>query len=181
VGLCYNRNGLVELLNERIVMKTYELHAADIFSKWGFDDGDFVFDIPEEYPYNAYKLKPEFEKYGFAHALLIVLVETHVLPTIPTSTYTNYCRMMTMHNPVRAEEVAGVDVNNIVTITQDDVNAAIESILELNRTPSFETAEEAIVFLYNRLSYAGVSDSVAKLYAQDLKKIIDKENSRVTK
>ena len=39
--------------------------------------------------------------------------------------------------------------------------------------PSFTTAEEAVVFLYNRFMHAGVSDCVALLYARDLKKIID--------
>jgi hypothetical protein len=39
--------------------------------------------------------------------------------------------------------------------------------------PVFTTPEEAVVFLYDRFMYAGVSDAVAKAYARDLKKIID--------
>ena len=39
--------------------------------------------------------------------------------------------------------------------------------------PTFTTPEEAVVFLYNRFMHAGVSDAVAKVYARDLKKIID--------
>jgi hypothetical protein len=64
---------------------------------------------------------------------------------------------------------------------KDDVDAAIESILEFDREPSFETAEEAVKFLYGRFTHAGVSDAVAKLYAQDLKKIIDKMNLEKSK
>lgn len=39
--------------------------------------------------------------------------------------------------------------------------------------PAFTTPEEAVVFLYNRFTHAGVSDAVAKAYARDLKKITD--------
>ena len=39
--------------------------------------------------------------------------------------------------------------------------------------PTFTTPEEAVVFLYNRFTHAGVSECVTRHYARDLKKIID--------
>lgn len=73
------------------------LDSACLASKWGFQDGDCLDDIL----WNARLLPAPKESSGelsFKHAVLVELVERHLLPLIPdVVTY----KIPTHHNPIR--------------------------------------------------------------------------------
>lgn len=81
----------------------FTMHADDLLSKWGFDDGDslsnYIYDTMgiEDYKYNSHKLLHE-------------LVIRYLLPKINSRVEVMF--IDGMHNPIRAEYIDGVLYTN---------------------------------------------------------------------
>lgn len=75
-------------------------HTESILSKWGFDDGDMLDDLLWD---NGIELDDK-------HKLLIKVVREKVLPEIKQ--HVEVFEIGTIHNPIRAESVDGVKVDN---------------------------------------------------------------------
>jgi hypothetical protein len=72
-----------------------ELRSADLYSKWGFADGDLMMDLM-------------FEEVRDYHDALVAVVERLLLPKLHQKVV--LFTMETSHNPVRAQRVDGVEV-----------------------------------------------------------------------
>lgn len=114
-------------------MQDVILRAEGLFSKWGFVDGDALDDFIYDGGLGA--LAPdnwnhELAEFGFAHALLIRVVETKLLPLLPRKIETR--RIGTHHNPIRAwgdgslEEFEGI----YVAVSFADVEAIAHELLK---------------------------------------------------
>lgn len=113
-------------------MDTITLQSDSLFSKFGFCDGDILddwwywrFALASDGP----QLAPEHElqDHGFAHALLIRLVEHHLLPALPRVIETY--RISSIHNPIRAEDDEAQDFYVEVELTYEQVNEAATALL----------------------------------------------------
>lgn len=93
------------------------LHAADLASKFGFNDGDEPDDVRDM------SLDVDW------HPVLIWLVRTHLLPLLPG---VEVYEIISIHNPIRAvdpDRVRGSDVK--VDLTLDDIVAAVATEQEV--------------------------------------------------
>lgn len=82
-------------------MKKITLHTSDLLSKWGFCDGDILDDFIWDNDYEYKVLK---------HKLLFRLVKKFLLPKLNHKI--EVCFFDTIHNPVRAEMIDGIDYSN---------------------------------------------------------------------
>lgn len=114
-------------------MQDVILRVEGLFSKWGFVDGDALDDFL--YDGGLFELEPnnwqhELAEFGFAHALLIRIVETKLLPLLPRKIETR--RISTHHNPIRAwgeggpEEFEGI----YAVVSFADVEAIAHELLK---------------------------------------------------
>jgi hypothetical protein len=85
-----------------VMTGTVILLSEGLLSKWGFGDGDILDDFVDWTEDNGYP-RPADE-----HALLRTLVRTHLLPALHQRV--EAIDIETIHNPIRAEYVDGVDV-----------------------------------------------------------------------
>jgi hypothetical protein len=80
------------------------LLSADLLSKWGFNDGD----EPEEWIDYCEANGIDFNEVDFP---LVALVRKYLLPEIEQDV--TVVELDTIHNPIRAERVEGVDVTSV--------------------------------------------------------------------
>ena len=91
----------------------YELHlfTESLFSKWGFGDGDEPDHLLDCLDAAHLKLSSDW------HAVLRLLVRRHLVPAL-NRTVAVY-DIETIHNPVRAESVDGVEVPWAAVVGQE--------------------------------------------------------------
>lgn len=81
------------------------LLAEDLESKWGFSDGDLIFDwLPDD----------DLDKLcDFSHTVLVDLVRTHLMPVVTAAGHSVELEVIgTIHNPVRARSINGQEVDH---------------------------------------------------------------------
>lgn len=78
------------------------LHSASLLSKWGFDDGDLLWDF-------LYDLDNGHRAHKINHEVLVATVQKWLLPALDQQVET-YVMELSSHNPIRAESVDGVSV-----------------------------------------------------------------------
>lgn len=78
---------------------TILLFSAGLLSKWGFKDGDLLYDLLWEH---------DMRDGDLAHAVLCVVVRERLLPALDQAVEVQ--EIGTIHNPIRARTVDGVDV-----------------------------------------------------------------------
>ena len=84
---------------------TLHLDGDSLLSKWGFGDGDCVFD----YWWDAADEAVEFDH----HAALRLLVHRHLIPAIEAAGHTiTVYNIETSHNPIRADMLDGEPVDD---------------------------------------------------------------------
>jgi hypothetical protein len=86
-------------------MATIHLFSDALLSKWGFGDGDEPdawMDYCDEHGIDWTRIE--------WHPILVRLVRTHLLPAIDQRV--EVVEIETIHNPIRAETVDGVDVTD---------------------------------------------------------------------
>lgn len=82
-------------------------YTSGLLSKWGFKDGDILDDLLWDSGLcGTGKLGDDSELQE--HDVLTKIIQDYVLPKITDDVKT--CRIMTIHNPIRAEFVNGVSV-----------------------------------------------------------------------
>ena len=85
-------------------MKSINLNSNNLFHKWGFGDGDVLYD----WWWDNYDDSPPVDK----HDLLYDLVVRYLVPELEKAGHTlDVIRIHTNHNPVRAETLDGVEVD----------------------------------------------------------------------
>ena len=107
-------------------MKTLNLHAQSLASKFGFMDGDIVSLFCEEN-----NIESEIKDKD-SHEVLIKLVRKHLLPLV---SHVEVFEISTMHNPIRCED------EFIDEMRQSDaqVEVGIEEVLQcIKETEKFE-------------------------------------------
>ena len=121
-------------------------HTEGLLSKWGFSDGDLLDDLiwdagMEEVGDFLFDKKDEAGSiYGFDHTVLVLVLLTHVLPVLDQKVETRV--IGTIHNPLRATTVDGMDVRDAWfgdreypgAITPAEVEVPDETILALARS-----------------------------------------------
>lgn len=120
-------------------MSDIHLPATDLFSKWGFDDGDlckdFYYEVgePEFWNFGGARLCRQEQPFGFSHCLLIELVEKRLLPALPRRVRT-FC-ISTLHNPIRAEDDESSDGldNVVISIARSEV---LRLARDMTRSPA---------------------------------------------
>ncbi len=108
------------------------LDAGELFSKWGFSDGDLLRDLINYGDREVLRFMNsghELASYGITHATLISLVEQRLLPNLPRKIET--FRINTCHNPIRAEDgEIDHDICDVaVWVSADEVVAEAERIM----------------------------------------------------
>jgi len=85
----------------------FTLDADSLLSKWGFGDGDAL----NDWWWDNYDEEPPFGD----HEMLYALVVAHLLPKMREAGWdVELVRISTIHNPVRAERLNGVEVDHYV-------------------------------------------------------------------
>jgi hypothetical protein len=74
-------------------MSAVTLRAADLYSKWGFGDGDILRDAFDDMNLGGIELE---------HETLCLLVEDKLLPILPRPVKTD--RIGSIHNPIRVDD-----------------------------------------------------------------------------
>jgi hypothetical protein len=82
------------------------LWADDLYSKWGFGDGDLP-DALEEWLDDERQGLAWFDRNAW-HSVLIRLVQTFLIPRLDQAV--TVCLVDTLHNPIRAASVDGREV-----------------------------------------------------------------------
>lgn len=75
-----------------------ELRGGDLYSKWGFGDGDMLDELIWEGGFRNVRA-PADTHLGFEHEVLARCVERHLLPHLPPGVKLE--RIGTCHNPIR--------------------------------------------------------------------------------
>lgn len=111
-------------------MRVLALASEDLLSKWGFNDGDepdWLLDILED---------RDMEHPNDWHAILGRLVREELLPALDQQV--EVVDVDTIHNPIRAITVDGVDVvnqwregNPTVKLTPESVDVPVERVIKL--------------------------------------------------
>ena len=105
------------------------LHARDVLSKWGFDDGDLML-----HDQRCRAILEEFQGVT-SHELLVAVVRRCLLPRLHQ--HVELAELVTLHNPARAESVDGVkldgygspvDGDDYVDLTPDLIVVALDEI-----------------------------------------------------
>lgn len=103
---------------------TLTLSSDDLFSKWGFSDGDLLYDaFLDSYMGNKTLLAESM--HSFAHALLVLLVKRHLLPKCPSDDVHEIC---TAHNPIRFRDTVERFPEVEVVVPHMDILAAAEEL-----------------------------------------------------
>ena len=85
-------------------MKDFALHDANLYHKWGFGDGDAL----EDWWWEIYDVPPTVD----LDDVLWDLVKEYLVPAIEEAGHTiEVIRIVTNHNPVRAETLDGKKVD----------------------------------------------------------------------
>lgn len=107
-------------------MKTLQLHANSLASKFGFMDGDIVSLFCEENNIES-ELKDKD-----SHDVLIKLVRKHLLPLV---SHVKVFEILTMHNPIRCED----DFIDEMRHSDVQVEVGLEEVLQcIKETEKFE-------------------------------------------
>lgn len=107
-------------------MKTLNLQARSLASKFGFMDGDIVSLFCEENNIES-ELKDKD-----SHDVLIKLVREHLLPLV---SHVKVFEILTMHNPIRCEDEFIDDVRQ----SDVQVEVGLEEVLQcIKETEKFE-------------------------------------------
>lgn len=85
---------------------TLTLFSDELFSKWGFNDGDMPDDVCDHLD-EIYPVWPILDW----HKILVRLVKEHLLPILEQ--HVELVEICTNHNPIRASTVDGVDVSGL--------------------------------------------------------------------
>jgi hypothetical protein len=93
-----------------------------LLHKFGFGDGDMMWDVIEEHD-----LGVDFQD------LLIAVVERLVVPRLDQTVETHTI-WATMHNPIRATTIDGVEASIGDSLTPDVIEVAVADIIEVART-----------------------------------------------
>lgn len=115
-----------------------QLHSDGLLSKWGFGDGDVLFDyICDHLEDHGVQVMDVDEP-----EVLRALVRRYLLPELRRHHEIELVDIDTHHNPIRARRVDGVDVTDLwyetrqsrVTLRPDSVEVPHEAVLEeINR------------------------------------------------
>lgn len=109
------------------------LYSGGLLSKWGFNDGDEPDDVADwlEADGIAYRAIPW-------HAVLCRLVREHLVPVLDQAV--EVYDIESNHNPIRAETVDGVEVNEYLSraeqplsLTPEHVDVPYSTILRVTR------------------------------------------------
>lgn len=107
------------------------LFSADLLSKWGFNDGD----DPESWLDWCETQGIDYNAFDFPWA---VVVRKHLVPVIEQRV--TVVDVETIHNPIRAETVNGVDVSaawygraEAPALTPESVDVPMSEVLRLAR------------------------------------------------
>ena len=114
---------------------TVSVFTVGLLSKWGFSDGDVLDGVLWDHGYGlAWKHEPDdHEGLDFDHRVLVRVVQEFVLPQIEQNVevYT----VGTIHNPIRAAAVDGVEVDataaSTLALTPDYVNVPLSEVLRI--------------------------------------------------
>lgn len=91
-------------------MKTVTLKADDLYSKWGFGDGDILRNAFDDMNLGGIELE---------HETLCLLVEDKLLPILPRPVKTD--RISSIHNPIRVDDDhladGSIEANSAVSVT----------------------------------------------------------------
>lgn len=107
------------------------LHATDLCSKFGFDDGDLL--MYHFYEIEFHESSPDSALNTFDSTVLVHLVRKHLGPLLPG---VELYEISSCHNPIRAQsehhELIETQFANVyATITEADVIAAKAEVLAL--------------------------------------------------
>jgi hypothetical protein len=105
---------------------TIEFHAWDLLSKFGFEDGDLLWDLISEHGLGVDH-----------HDLLTAVVTGLLLPRLDQEVEV-YTIWATLHNPVRARTVDGEPADPSMDLTPEWVEIPVADILGIARTLSRE-------------------------------------------
>lgn len=97
------------------------LHAESLCSKWGFNDGD----VPEEFEdhWDEVGVKYLFIEW---HAVLVKLVREHLVPAMEAAGHkVEVFEISTIHNPIRARRIDGVEVDNYNPSAGEDIDVSV--------------------------------------------------------
>lgn len=104
-------------------------YTEALLSKWGFDDGDLLGEMLLE------KLGEDYFKLD-QKEILFEVVRDHIVPKISNNIEIYYIN--TCHNPVRADKVDGIRVNdtgdNDISIVPEKIEVEDNIILEIANT-----------------------------------------------
>ncbi len=118
-------------------METVRFYTWGLLSKWGFQDGDLLFDVLYDQGIDLPATSHDDLRRSPEHELLISLVRDYVLPAIDQDV--DVYEIHTIHNPIRARTVAGQRVDDHAEpdeslITPAYVDVPLDIILERART-----------------------------------------------
>jgi hypothetical protein len=99
--------------------ETITLYADGLLHKYGFEDGDIMWDVIHEHGLDVDH-----------HHLLIAVVERLVLPLLDQEVDT-YTIEATLHNPIRARTVDGEDADMRMGLTPESVEIPVQAIREI--------------------------------------------------
>jgi len=109
---------------------TIRLYASGLFSKYGFGDGDIIDGILWDNGLGQKAAVGKYADFGLAHATLIDLVKTKLLPSLPFPVNTE--EILTSHNPIRAEygeSEEGLE-NFFVEVTYEDILTTTQKFIK---------------------------------------------------
>ena len=116
--------------------------TADLLNKWGFGDGDMLYDFKVEHGLKV-----------IAHTLLVEVVKRHVLPELRKHHRIEVTIVPGLHNPIRLTEVDGIAVDAFdhgefdqptIQLSPETVEVSDDVILGIASEPQLiaEQAEE---------------------------------------
>lgn len=118
---------------DKSYLENITLHGGDLLSKWGFNDGDIL------YEWSWHHYDDHFPENVSEHEWLAALVETHLIPVVIAAGHTiKTYRIGTIHNPIRAEMLDGREVDDYVYsswLYNVSVTLTTEQILALRPDP----------------------------------------------
>ncbi|MCJ7725722.1 MAG: hypothetical protein MUP76_04965 [Acidimicrobiia bacterium] len=101
---------------------TITFFPGGLLHKFGFSDGDLLFDLVEEHHLAVYH-----------HDLLAAVVERLLVPLLNQKVET-YVIEATLHNPIRARTIDGEDASMGDLLTPEAIDIPVADILEIART-----------------------------------------------
>jgi hypothetical protein len=121
-------------MNDTTPEQGLSLHANDLLSKWGFADGDLIYNFWEDtHPDESI---PEI----YSHSVLIELVRAHLLPALAEQGHSFiHHEISTIHNPIRLYELDGKGVDWF-----DHKDTAKHGVSDLNVYVPYDVVMDAI-------------------------------------